>query len=110
MAATMTPKKLPSRYVKREKFDREAAHKRLFALPVPAPPSTDTLGPRRTYPIHTPLGRIMRLRRLHIRAVTRLDGCPSDRLMSDYLADRRAISPSHRQALGKALGVDPRIL
>lgn len=77
---------------------------RIFALPVPPLPS-----PRRTYPIDTVLGRLMRLKGLKIRDVVRWDGCPDERKMCDILAGRAPIA-SYRVPLARGLGVDPEIL
>lgn len=86
------------------RFDRDAALAKLFDLPVPPPPAS------RTYPIDTPLGRLMRLRKLKVRDVEKWDGAPNYRILSDYLAGRTRIQPHHRVALARGLGVDARIL
>lgn len=84
-------------------FDRDAILAKLFALPTPPLPSM-----RRTYPIDTPLGRIMRLRGLQIIDVCRAEGAPNARRMTEILAGRLAVD-QWRHALGRALGVDPRV-
>lgn len=97
MAATMVPKKAP--------FNRDAVLERLFSLPLP-PPSP--IG--KAYPIHTPLGRLMRLRGIRVQELAAMEGCPNYRVLSDYLAERREITPKYRGALGRALKVDARVL
>ncbi len=87
-------------------FDRAKAHALLFSLPLP---------PRgirgRPYPYDTPLGRIMWLKGLTVRQVSGFGGtCPHHRTLCEYLAGRVELLPHHRAALGRALGVDPRIL
>lgn len=86
-------------------FDRDALLAKLFALPVP--PIVGMSG--RHYPITTPLGRIMRLREVQVNKVAAGEGCPNYRVLSDYLAGRRPISPHHRVALARYLRVDARI-
>lgn len=90
--------------LEKKPWDRSAALERLFALPVPPPPS-----PRRTYPIDTPLGRIMRLKGLTVRDVSRMDGAPIERTMTEILAGRADVGP-WRTALARGLGVDARVL
>lgn len=76
----------------------------LFALPLPPPPKSF-----RTYPVDTPLGRIMRLRGMMVRDVTKLDGTPNERVMTELLAGRTPID-HYRHGLARALQVDPRVL
>lgn len=102
-ATTIVPKSMPQSST--GEFDREAVLERLFALPIPP----HRWG-RRDYPIHTPLGRVMRVKEMLIRQVSAMPGCPNERRMSDYLAGRREIAPHHRGHLAAALGVDPRVL
>lgn len=102
-ASTLVPK---GPLIQRDaEFDRDAILAKLFALPVPPNPAAGS----RTYPIHTPLGRIMRLRGLTIREVDAGEGCPNYRLLSDYLAGRKPVGPQFRGALARLLQVDPRI-
>lgn len=86
-------------------FDRDALLAKLFALPIP--PQQHRTKP---YPIHTPLGRIMRVKGLLIRDVDRMPNCPNQRVLCDYLAGRKPIAPHHRGALARGLGVDVRLL
>lgn len=110
MAATLTPKARrhdppPSPSPPpAPPFDRQAILDALFALPVP------TRGEGRQFPIHTPLGRLMVHRGLRVRDMDAMPGCPNYRLLSDYLAGRQEIAPRYRQAIARALGVDPRLL
>ena len=90
-------------------FDRDTLLARLFALPVPPITRQGRGGGGREYPIHTPLGRIMRLRGLTVNEMSMGEGCPNVRVMSDYLANRKPMAPHHRVALGRLLRVDPRI-
>jgi hypothetical protein len=77
---------------------------RIFALPLPPIPEG-----RRSYPVDTVLGRLMRLRRLTIHDVTRLEGAPSARWVGEILAGRAQLG-QYRVPLAVGLGVDPRIL
>lgn len=99
----ITPKGPRVEALLRDDFDRPALLAKLFALPLPPAPWA------RQYPIHTPLGRIMRLRGLKVRDVDGMEGCPNYRLLSDYLAGRKPVRGDHRVALARALDVDPRI-
>lgn len=99
----ITPKGPTVDRLLRDDFDRPALLAKLFSLPLPPAPWM------RQYPIHTPLGRIMRLRMLMVRDVDRMEGCPNYRVLSDYLADRKPVRADHRVALARALDVDPRI-
>lgn len=85
-------------------FDRDAVLTKLFALPLPPPHNEGRL-----YPTHTPLGRVMRLRSLMIRDVTKQDGAPNERVMTEMLAGRRTVG-KYRVPLAKILQVDPRVL
>lgn len=88
-----------------DSFDRDAVLAKLFALPLPPHPHRGS----RPYPIHTPLGRLMRLRNLMIRDVTKHPGAPNERVMTELLAGRREVR-NYRVPLAKILGVDPRVL
>lgn len=79
----------------------------LFALPLPPNPSGT-----RTYPTHTPLGRVMRHKGVSIEDVVRLPikGLPNARMMSNYLAGRKPVPPKHAQLIARGLGVDWRVL
>lgn len=77
----------------------------LFAVPLPPNP-TGT----RTYPVHTTLGRIMRLRGLSINEVARVPNGPSARQIGDALSERRALSNAHKDALAAHFGIDRRLL
>lgn len=104
-AQTITPKSM-KKPDKTGEFDRAEVLRQLFSIPVP--PSQH--GNARTFPIHTPLGRIMRLKGLTVRDVDAMrDGVPNYRVLSDYLAGRKKMSAHHRVALGRALGVDSRV-
>lgn len=106
MAAQIVPK---SREKSAVPFDRDRLLKTLFALPCPQFSDFCKMG--RPYPADTPLGRIMRLKRMTINDVCRADpDVPNHRVMSDYLANRRPIMPHHRAVLGRVLGVDSRLL
>lgn len=100
---TLVPKSMPPPEPPPE-FDREAILERLFALPLPAALSNGS------FPVHTPLGRIMRLKKLTVRDVDAMPDCPNYRYLSNYLAARKPINAKHRAALARALGVDPRLL
>lgn len=93
----------------RVESERNVAEMRaaLFALPVPPPPL-----PHRTYPIHTPLGRVMRHKQVTIEDVVRLPipGMPNARIMSDMLAGRRDVGPLVAQKIARGLGVDWRVI
>lgn len=89
-------------------FDRASILTKLFALPVPPPP-VPSKG-KRTYPIDTPLGRIMRHRGLTINEVCSWPGAPNARRMSDFLAGRHPIPPHHKIAIARGLKIDPRLL
>jgi len=89
-------------------FDRASTLAKLFALPVP-PPSAASFG-RRTYPIDTPLGRIMRHRGLTINEVSAWPGAPNARRMSDFLAGRQIIPQHVKVALARGLSIDARLL
>lgn len=106
MAATMVPK--TSKKKRDDTFDRDAILERLFSLPLPPQTNGQNTGGR-NYAIHTPLGRIMRLREVLVNDLARMDGCPNARLLCDYLAGRREITPAHRGALARALRVDARV-
>lgn len=108
MAAT-TERVIVPKTLSPPEFDRAQMLERLFALPLPPRPADDH-GGGRPYPITTPLGRIMRLKGLKVQEVGLMPDCPNYRVLSDYLAKRKPISPRHRGALAKALGVDSRIL
>ncbi len=102
----LTPKG-PTAYPDGGDFDRAALLARLFALPLPPYPTSDK-GGHRAYPVHTPLGRIMRLRTIRASDLSIQSGVYV-RTMTEYLAGRKAIPPRHRIALARALDVDPRI-
>lgn len=89
-------------------FDRTRTLEVLFALPVPPPPRSGS----RNYPIHTPLGRVMRLRGVTIEDLVRLnaEGVPHSRTISELLSGRKDVSPAVARAIGGALGVDWRVL
>lgn len=89
-------------------FDRAAVLEALFALPLPPAPRAGTRSTR-TYPVNTPLGRIMRLRGMMIRDLTKLEGVPNERVMTELLAGRQSVD-HYRHGLARALQVDPRVL
>lgn len=86
-------------------FNRDAILEALFALPIPPSPA----GGRRSYPIHTPLGRIMRLQCKQKRHMVAFPGTPNERALTEMLAGRRDVG-NYRVPLAGALGVDPRLL
>lgn len=79
--------------------------RQLFAMPLPPPPTRT-----RTYPTHTVLGRIMRLRGLSVVEVSKLPFGPSARQIGDALAGRRELNASHKNAIARGLGIDRRLL
>lgn len=85
--------------------DLETLRSQLFAMPLPPNP-TGT----RTYPTHTTLGRIMRLRGLSLNEVAKVNGGPSARQLSEILAGKRGMSGEQARALGEGLGIDVRLL
>ncbi len=105
MADVMVKKSLTPKARVVSEFNRDLILARLFDLPIPPRPTRG-----REFPIHTPLGRIMRLKHLRIRDVTRWEGAPNERLMTDYLAGRQRLPATHRGALARGLGVDGRLL
>lgn len=104
-SSTIVPKQRRRSREVGDGFDRDAVLRRLFSLPVPP-----TAWGRKPYPIHTPLGRLMRVKNLMIQDVQKWDGAPNHRVMSDYLAGRKPIAVHHRAALARGLGVDQRVL
>ena len=88
-----------------DQFDRARLLAQLFSLPLPPKKHG-----RRPFPTHTPLGYIIRLKDLSLHEVSQMPGCPYSRTMTEYVAGRKVLSPEHRRALARALGVDPRIL
>lgn len=85
--------------------DTESLRSQLFALPLPPNP-TGT----RTYPTHTTLGRIMRLRGLSVNEVAKVEGGPSARQLSEILAGKRGLNGEWVRALEEGLGIDGRML
>lgn len=77
----------------------------LFSVLLPPPPTKT-----RTYPVHTALGRIMRLRRLTVGETAKVPGGPSAKLLTEVLAGRRGLTREEKDALAVGLGVDRRLL
>lgn len=86
-------------------WDRAQMIRDLFAMPLPPPPTRT-----RTYPTHTVLGRIMRLRGLSVVAVSKIPGGPSARQLGDALAGTRDLNREHVDAICRELGIDRRLL
>lgn len=110
MAATTTrivpkgPTAPPREASEDDGFDREALLAKLFALPVPPSPHGG-----KPYPIHTPLGRILRLRGMRAMDLYGAPGAPHYYTISKYLAGKKEMLPHHRVAIARVLKVDPRI-
>ena len=83
----------------------EELRRALFAMPLPPNPTRT-----RTYPTHTALGRVMRLRGLSINEVAKIPGGPSARQLGDALAERRALSTEHRRVIAAHYDFDARLL
>lgn len=77
---------------------------RIFALPLPPIP----VG-KRSYPVTTVTGRLMRLKKMKVLDLVRHEGCPTERKMTEILAGRCEVG-QYRVPIARALGVDPELL
>lgn len=90
-----------------KEFDRDRLLRELFSLPVPP----QNRKGRKPHPIHLPLGRIMALKDITPRELCAMNmDMPNTRVLTEYLAGRKPISPKHRVVLAAGLGVDARLL